>query len=842
MFKKISYLFFILFLASLVSACSLPWQKSDKSISVPLEVEERVRELNNLQEPELSSGDLKKFSDYQELRGFLLARNHEYQQKYRQSIGMMPINTTFDLSSQAESLSSPVSDGALADDYSRTNVQVAGVDEADIIKTDGEYIYALVYNDVYVIKARPAEQARALTKLSFPSRPSEMYIDNGVLVVMGQDRQIIETSVYQKFHRQSPYTFVRVFDVSNPEEPKSVRSLSFEGSYQDSRLIDGRLYMVINNYSHYLTGETAIPRLVDNDRFLSSDCNNNDLCFAPNVYYFDVPYESYQLTSINTLDLRTNNEPVESQAYLLSGSQNIYVSADNIFITHTEYLNEIDVRVVVLKDLLFDRLSVSEQDLLLEIESLSSLILSQSEKKQKIMQLFQRFLDSKASSERSSLDAEIEAAMKKKYEDESANWERTLIYKFDLNDGSPIYRAKGSVPGTVLNQFSLDEDASGRLRIATTRSRNFNFLGQSQESYSNLYILTADLKILGAVENLAPGERIYSVRFMGNRAYMVTFRQIDPLFVIDLSNPQDPKVLGELKIPGFSSYLHPYDEHTLIGLGRDVQVDVYGNTKNGGVKLSLFDVSDPSNPLEVDNYIAGESGSDSLAIHNHKAFLFSRDKNLLLIPASLTSVGSPYRPYFSGALIFSIDNQKFNLRGEIDHSDGGRYLKSDHWCGFRCYDNSVQRGLYIQDYLYTFSNKYLKINHLSDLSAVQDIKLLPDTDADLSLPPLRPEPIIIDPVEPGDDFDNIILPIGPVVPANPTVPVDENFYIGEESDLAEDLDSVDMDSPELTNDIISEEEESYNTADPGEPEYDFETLLDEESDDENVEDEDLLIE
>lgn len=773
MFRKQFTLFFILILAIFVGGCSLPWQSKTKPATDQTKVEERVKELNSLEDPELSSGDLKKFTDYQELRNFL-AVNASSQFEYRGNSFNEMIDVAFDAPMATKEmsiqLSSDSSSGGATDDYSRTNVQVAGVDEADIIKTDGQYIYALVYNDLYIIKATPAEQARALTKLTFPSRPTELYVDNGLLVVIGADHQIMESSVYKKFQRQSPYTFVRVFDISNPEEPKRLRDLSFEGSYRDSRLIDGRLYLIINNYENYIVGETVVPRLVDDGVILSSDCEDRDKCFAPDVFYFDIPYQSYNFTSINTLDLRTEDQPVVSQSYLLSGAQNIYVSANNIFITYTQYLNEIDVRAIVLKDLLFDRLSSSEQDLLLQVESLDSLILSHSEKRQKIMQIFQRFLDSKLSSERSILDTEIETAMGKKYKEEAENWERTLIYKFGLNDGAPVYRAKGSVPGIVLNQFSLDEDASHRLRIATTRSRNFHSFGENQESYSNLYILAADLKVLGSVENLAPGERIFSVRFMGNRAYLVTFKQVDPLFVVDLSNPQAPLVLGELKIPGFSTYLHPYDENTLIGLGRDVRTDVYGNVKNGGIKLSLFDVTDPTSPQELDSYIAGEPGSDSLALDNHKAFLFSKDKNLLVVPASLTGLNSSYRPYFSGALVFSIDNKKFNLKGEVDHSDGGRYLRADYWCGSSCYDNSVQRGLYIQDTLYTFSNKYLKLNRLSDLSAVQSIKLLEDTETDLNLEPLRPnipEPVL-DPVI--DSSDDIMLPIGPVGPSIPSVP------------------------------------------------------------------------
>lgn len=759
--KKNSFLFvLILLLLPFLSGCSLPWSK--KTIEVFEEVKQGASNVQ-IEEAALATGNLKKFRDYQEAKDFLIANNRSTTARYYSDSSITSRNE-LNLDMAVKQTNNLSAGSSINDDYSRTNIQVAGVDEADIIKTDGEYIFALVYKDLYVIKARPAEQAKAITKLPFPDRPLEIYVDNGLLIVIGADYQIMSANVYQKFKRQSPYTFVKVFDISNPEDPKQVRDLKFEGDYNTSRLLDQRLYLIINNYSQYITGETVVPRLVDGGKILANDCGDGQNCFAPDIYYFDAPYESYNLTSINTIDLRKNDVPVASQSYLLNGAQNIYVSAQNIFITYTQYLNELDVRAIVLRKLLFSRLNSSEQDILLQIESLDNIILNQTEKRQKMFEVFQRFLDAKNTSERASLETEIEEAMTLKYKEEADNWERTLIYKFNLKDGIPVYRAQGSVPGSILNQFSLDEDEQSFLRIATTRNSVFSSFSENRESYSSVYILSNDLKITGSLEKLAPGERIYSVRFMGKRAYLVTFKQVDPLFVVDLKDSQVPRLLGELKIPGFSSYLHPYDENTLIGLGRDMKTDVYGNVQSGGIKLSLFDVSDPSSPKELDSYIAGEAGSDSLAITNHKAFLFSKQKNILAIPASLTNLSASYRPYFSGALVFSIDEagggKKFNLRAQIDHSDGGRYQQSDYWCGNACYDNSVQRVLYIQDALYTFSNKYLKVNYLSDLKSASSIKLLSDTELDLKLEPLsnkspltnngtatepEPEPVLVGP-------------------------------------------------------------------------------------------------
>jgi hypothetical protein len=339
--------------------------------------------------------------------------------------------------------------------------------------------------------------------------------------------------------------------------------------------------------------------------------------------------------------------------------------------------------------------------------------------------------------------------------------------------------------------------------------------GEQSESYSNLYVLGSDLKVLGSVEKLAPGEKIYSVRFLGKRAYLVTFKQVDPLFVIDLSTAKNPRLLGELKIPGFSTYLHPYDENTLIGLGRDVQTDVYGNVRNGGIKLSLFDVTNPASPQELDVYIAGSAGSESVAMYNHKAFLFSKEKDLLVIPASLTNTNNSYRPYFSGALVFSLADKQFNLRAEIDHSDNGRYQKYDNWCGRACYDNSVQRSLYIQNALFTFSNKYLKVNNLGDFSSMQSVKLLEDTEKDLQVEPLLSAPSIEAGASNDQSVSNVAEEVvGPMMPeefiSEPLV--DE--LISEESSVSEIINNTVEPETNLSPDLTPVVEDLPPTDDP----------------------------
>jgi uncharacterized secreted protein with C-terminal beta-propeller domain len=188
----------------------------------------------------------------------------------------------------------------------------------------------------------------------------------------------------------------------------------------------------------------------------------------------------------------------------------------------------------------------------------------------------------------------------------------------------------------------------------------------------------------------------------------VTFKKVDPLFVIDLQDPSNPKVLGELEIPGYSDYLHPYDENHIIGVGKDAE-DAGSFAWYQGVKIALFDVSDPENPMEISKYVIGARGTDSEALRDHRAFLFSRSKNLLVIPVSLVESESwGYGGYdWQGAYVFNISlDNGIVFRGGIDHSD-----------------SSVSRSLYIDNVLYTISDGLVKMNNLADLSEINEVEL-----------------------------------------------------------------------------------------------------------------------
>lgn len=766
MSKKIFKLSLVLVvLAIVVSGCTLPWKKKA--------VVDNTNQVNPdgslTEEIATSTKKIKKFENYEELKKFLEEHNNSDLQSFngdmRESVASnltrqgLAVKTEASFSAESGTAgisTNPAVDESVASaDYSSTNNQVAGVDEADIIKTDGNYIYALVRNELKIIKANPAAEATVVSTITFKSRPQDIFINGSNLAVFGSDQQIYTLEAYKSWRRQSPYVFFKVFDLVNPAEPKLVRDLKFEGSYTDARSIGDYVYLFTNSQSNYIVGEPVLPRVLDNDLVLSDNCDFNDKCFAPDVYYFDIPYDSSNFSSITAINVKDNKEAINGQTYLMSYGQNFYVSQKNIYITYTEYLNEYELEQTVTKKLIFPKLSSEEQNKIKQIETVADYILSKNEKLVKIYAIIGRYLSNLSDEDQAIIQTEIDTSLKQELTERASEMEKTVIHKIAINGRQVEYKGMGEVSGQVLNQFSLDENGD-YLRLATTRSQIWSRLTEKpNESYSNVYVLDNELKIVGRLENLATTEQIYAARFMGDRVYLVTFKKTDPLYAISLSDPTKPSVLGAIKIPGYSTYLHPVDKNgnKLIGLGRDAEENSDGSVKVKGLKLALFDFTDLNQPKELDSYLIGDSSSDSIALQDHKAFLYSEEKNLLAIPAVLRENN---KLTFAGTLVFNIVNNKFALKGKIDHSEGGNFSSADYWDGYGYYDNSVKRSLYIKESLYTFSNKFLKINNLNDLSTIKNIILTSGGDDYIITSPSTPLPAVDTPVA-----DKPLIPVTP---------------------------------------------------------------------------------
>jgi uncharacterized secreted protein with C-terminal beta-propeller domain len=340
---------------------------------------------------------------------------------------------------------------------------------------------------------------------------------------------------------------------------------------------------------------------------------SNTLDMTPKVHYFDRKEDNYVFNTITSISLKTK-DVVDSKSFMLGYSTNLMVSENNIYLSYENqnwyyrrcysyYCDEEND-----KERFYDViLPLLEGELKSDVQNIIQSESDEDKRWKQIAEVFGDFFKR----------AENDVDMQKKYDEMMVNIEdsldeydfkkemenkKTFIHRIAIDNGLIEHKAKGEVYGSLLNQFSLDED-DGFLRVATTLS----MWSGKRIQFSNVYVLNEDLKVVGEVKNIAPDERIYSTRFLGDKLYMVTFKQIDPFFVIDLKDPKNPEILGELKIPGFSTYLHPYDENTIIGIGKQTKENEWGGVDESALKISLFDVSDFSNPKEIDTYEIGET-------------------------------------------------------------------------------------------------------------------------------------------------------------------------------------------------------------------------------------------
>jgi len=564
--------------------------------------------------------------------------------------------------------------GSGSQDYSRTNVQVQGVDEADIIKTDGRYMYQVNNNRIIVAEVYPADKMSLKSVIKLEGEniiPAELYLDERRLIVIGSSDVLIpmEGNEYHRTYHNSTVKML-VYDITNKADIKKTREIELEGDYLSSRKIGSRLYLVSNRYFNYY-GIYENNEMNDTPSYRDTAVKDS---------FIGIPYDkigyfpgsiapNYMIAA--GVDLDRPSEGVNVSTYLGAG-ENIYASAENFYVAVTRYnpvLSDTDGPVI------------------------------------------------------------RDSAVTRKPSGRSSDRD-TEIYRFAMNSGKLDYTGKGQVPGSILNQFSMDEN-KGYFRIATTKGSLF---GEGESiSKNNMYVLDKELKVCGSIEDIAPGEKIYSVRFMGDRAYMVTFRKVDPLFVIDLKDAKKPAILGALKIPGYSDYLHPYDENHIIGFGKDtIELANEGWGKPGsttayyqGMKVALFDVSDVSHPKEKFKEIIGDRGTDSELLNNHKALLFSREKELMAFPVTVMKIESggnvtegnrpTYGSFsFQGAYIYNLDlEQGFRLRAKITHLSDEDYKKAgEYW-----YDGSknVKRIIYIGDTIYTISEDMIRANDLKDM-------------------------------------------------------------------------------------------------------------------------------
>lgn len=621
--------------------------------------------------------------------------------------------------------------------FSGTNIQVAGVDEADIVKTDGTYIYMVREQNLIIIKATPAGETKVVSITALEGSAQELYIKNNKVAIFGYSQMPLTASASPLIRYYPSATFFALYDVSDSTKPALLRRLEFEGNYLSSRLIDNQLYFITTYYNFYPAADVLLPRVFENGETISAEATTSKYQY-PMVYYIDSP-SSLNATTVAIIKLDQIDSTLNSQVFLMPAGETVYASTKALYIAYTKYISEYELRMAVTREIVAPKMSENEQKRLLAISAIDSAILSDDEKLAKINQMLEMYLSRLSAEDLKRLNSEIETNFKQRHPDLANELEKTVIHKLTFNNGSLAYLGSGEITGRLLNQYSLDEQ-DGYLRLATTRNQQwfqpFLFTAEpmmekmapgsapasiippqppaESQSINNVYVLDPTLRTIGQLENFAPGERIYSARFIGFRVYLVTFRQTDPLFVIDLSKPEKPTVLGQVKLPGFSNYLHPYSETVLIGIGKEAIDKGAEGVDLLGLKISLFNVEDPTQPKEISHITLGGRGSDSLSLFDYKAVLFDKEKKLLAIPATLTSENTnDYQTSFQGTLVFTITPNTIIERGRVAFR-----LPTEMSSNYQYIDDTVRRNLYIGDYLYSLSPATVKVSNLNTITSV----------------------------------------------------------------------------------------------------------------------------
>ena len=581
-------------------------------------------------------GDLRKFASNEEIRAFL----KEHAQRGWNGGGYL-----WDRGIGAQEASTgapaPVATAAptAARDYSTTNVQVQGVDEADFLKNDGKYIFIISGETLAILDAFPAKDAKIVSETRIDGSPKALFLAGDRLAVFAartEEEMITPAGSVTPVPVQRAVTRAYVYDLGDRADPELVRTLTFTGDYYDARMVGEYVYTLTRESPVWVRDDVALPEVRA----------GGAPPVRPEIYRPKTPMQNYVFYTASAFSVRGKGAP-DAETFLLGYDTTLFASQENLYIGYRN--------------------------------------------------------------------------MGPAYP-AGGTPERTIIHRFAIGQGKIGYRAMGEVPGHLLNQFSLDEHEKN-LRVATTVD---GWTREGSIQYNNVYVLNSAMETIGTLEHIAPDERIYAARFVGDRLYLVTFKQIDPLFVIDLSDPKHPGILGELKIPGYSDYLHPYDADHIIGIGKETSENGWGGVSVGGLKIALFDVSDVNNPVQVDAVVIGEPGTDSEALRDHKAFLFAKEKDLLVVPVSeITRVENPSSRYqdsystatWQGAYVYRVSPASgFALEGKVTHAEKG---PSYAWNA----PDAVHRSLYMDDTLYTVSARSIVMTGLDDGKRLNEVFL-----------------------------------------------------------------------------------------------------------------------
>ena len=549
------------------------------------------------------------------------------------------------MSSGVEESTDASSDSKSAD-VSSTNNQVEGVDEADSVKLNEDFIYMISEQNVMIVDIRNPDALVNAGSIGFGGNryPSNLFLTDDYLIVMNQNHMYEGVPIQPAAEGKvwMPYdgmTLASIYSLEDPTNPKLVREVGAEGYMGHARLTNNTIYFTSSLYNR-------VWALEENEdielRPFQFDSEKSD---EPTV----LPYEEITIlpdtleggyTLISAISLDDLSEAQLTTEGYLGSSEQFYMSQESLYLTTTVYNAEAN--------------DSEDGDSLMDLRIWNPGVRD------------------------------------------------TDIFKFDFEGTDVSYIGTHRVEGHLLNQFSMDE-YDNHFRVVTTEGDAWN---EEQPSENHLFILDDQMNRVGELTGLAKTERIYSARFMGDKAYMVTFKETDPLFVFDLSDPKDPRVLGELKIPGFSNYLHPVGENHLLGIGYETEMVTFPGAKEpslvtAGMKLSLFDVTDLSNPIEQDVEIIGGPGTYSPVQYDHKALMIHEERGYYGFPVTIYegAAGGNVKFKGDGAHIYSVTpEQGIQLKAALmnDLVPGQEY---EEW------NQMIHRLAYVEDTLYTLANR-----------------------------------------------------------------------------------------------------------------------------------------
>ena len=607
------------------------------------------------------------FQTYSQLQAYIDANAKSAQQYNRYGVsfgGGLPVFGAVVPGIATLQSSVTASSASAAPSFTGTNVQVQGVDEPDRVKTDGAHLFVSTLDSVAIMDAYPPSSSKVLSTLSFPNAEviGLEIATDRLMVIAGHPSYPVYPLMASRGSSATTGVELLLYDTTSLASPRLMENVSVAGSYVAARLADGHFYAIIQQPSYVFDGQGNATAVMPTD---SLDGVETQL--APSsVYYTPIPSQISYYTMIPSVDMSTGKENVVS--VLTGPSATVYVSTSDIYVVYTNYLDLYDVDGI--PGNFWSGGVVTPQTV-----------------------------------------------------EQSQN---STVLRLAYANGAVTVAKAGVVPGTVLNQFSMDE-YDGYFRIATSR---FALVDGAATTSDDVYVLDASMRQISALRNIAPGENIYAVRFEGQMGYVVTFQQVDPLFVISFKDVANPTVLSSLKVSGYSDYLHPLPGGYLIGVGKDAVPASNGDFSYYlGLKLSLFRVFENGTSVEVNKLLIGDRGTDSPVLSDHLAFTFDPTRNITVIPLTLYVVNGqqtscpgcppPYgNPVWQGVYVIKVTPSGFGILGKVSqYPSGMNYGDSSNG------DLQIDRSVVIGDYLYTVSQSEVMVNALSTFATVGTVQL-----------------------------------------------------------------------------------------------------------------------